>query len=85
MDEDHACNSIPLNNFKSKNMKDLYIKRAADMSPNGRLQLNEPLSPGANFAMRDNNFKFAAQNSYINAIGGKSNDMMANLSPRASN
>jgi hypothetical protein len=86
MDEDIACNNIPINNFKSNNIKEkeLFIQPPGSMSPGGRMAMEAPLSPGAGLCMRDNNFKISSSNSYLQALGGSArSDFMANLSPRS--
>jgi hypothetical protein len=76
MDEDIACNSIPITNFKSNNIqkKERFIQPVGAMSPGGAMSMNAPMSPGAGFAMRDWNFKSAIPNG---GMGGGA------LSPRS--
>ncbi len=59
MDEDIACNSIPLSNFKSNNIykKEKFLQSPRAMSPGGRIQMEAPLSPGASNCMRDSLFR----------------------------
>jgi hypothetical protein len=59
MDEDIACNSIPVTSFKSNNIqkREKFIQPVGAMSPGGMAVMNAPLSPGAGFCMRDNSFK----------------------------
>ena len=68
MDEDIACNSIPITNFKSNNIqsKERYLQPMGAMSPGGMASLNAPLSPSAGFAMRDNSFRMAMNNNSNN-------------------
>ena len=85
MDEEIACNSIPITNFKSNNIKkEKFIQPVGMMSPGGINAMNEPMSPGAGFCMRDNSFKQQANSSYLSALagggGGGANDF---LSPRS--
>ena len=59
MDEEIACNSIPISNFKSNNIqkREQFIQPIGAMSPGGVIALEAPLSPGAGFCLRDNQFK----------------------------
>lgn len=56
MDEDLACNSIPLSEFKSNNLmhKERFLLPLGQMSPTGKASIEAPLSPGAGMAMRTN-------------------------------
>lgn len=86
MDEEIQCSDIPITSFKSNNIqkKERFIQLAGQLSPRGQVQIEAPLSPGASFAMRDNQFREASQKSYFKAaqqwgassVGGQ-------LSPRA--
>jgi len=85
MDEDDiAFNEIPIINYKSNNIKkkEHFMQPAAMMSPGGRLAMEAPMSPGAGFCMRDNQFKQAANSSYFKSIGGQGG-VMDQLSPRS--
>ena len=86
MDEDIACNSIPVTSFKSNNIQKMekFMQPVGAMSPGGMAVMNAPLSPGAGFCMIDNSFKQQANSSYLSALasagGGGANDF---LSPRS--
>jgi len=55
MDEEIACNQIPISNFKSNNMKkkEQFIQPIAQMSPTGMAKFEPPTSPSAAIGMRD--------------------------------
>ena len=71
MDEEIACNMIPISNFKSNNIKqkEQFIQPVGMMSPGGQAAMHAPLSPQAEFCMRDNNFKAQSNKSYLNSVG----------------
>ena len=53
------------------------------MSPGGIVNMNEPMSPGAGFCMRDDSFKQAANSSYLNSLKQGGGGAMDQLSPRS--
>ena len=81
MDEEIATNSIPISIFKSNNIqkREQFIQPIGMMSPGGIIALEAPLSPGAGFCLRDNQFKQANKAAVAAGGGG----IMDQLSPRS--
>ena len=80
MSEEYVTSKIPMSQFQSNNIakKPRFLEPLdlAKLGTGGQENLVEtPLSPGAQFAMRDVSFKRVANQAYMAAIAGGSLNM----------
>lgn len=68
--EDVSGIQIPesLFNNNTQGKKGQFLQPVGAMSPGGLMNMHLPMSPNADFCMRDNQFKQQANNSYANAL-----------------
>ena len=66
--DDFDAGSIPLNQIKSNNAKERYFQPVE--GGKNLEDMERPMSPGAQYCMRDVNFKKIANSAYLSALAG---------------